>query len=125
MPKTVAEDPNRHTGRKFGDGHCVALVRDLANLPHTKEWRRGEKVRGSGCPSGTAISTFDQNGTYGNHLDGRSHCGILLAENSDGLLVFDQWVGNLARSRTIRYRGGAGKPVNDGDAYYVIELAIE
>ena len=80
-------------------------------------------MRGSGCASGTCIATFDPNDKYGNHTDGRSHAAVLIAENSDGLLVADQWLGKNAHERVIRYRDGSGDPTNDGDAFYVIELA--
>ena len=110
-------------GTVVGNGHCVAHVRQIGGLPHTSFWRRGELVRGSNCAPGTIIATFDDNGRYGNHVDGRSHCAVLLAENSDGLLVIDQWLAQPVHQRTIRYRGGAGAAVNDGDRYYTVEVA--
>jgi hypothetical protein len=42
--------------------------------------------------------------------------------NSDGLLVLDQWRGQPVHQRVIRYRGGQGDAVNDGDRFYVIEI---
>lgn len=69
---------------------------------------------------GTAVATFDPDGRYGNHLDGRSHAAVLLAVNADGLLAADQWIGQVVHERVIRFRGGQGDPANDGDAYYVI-----
>lgn len=119
----VSRDHQRHTGRVLGNGHCVAFARECCGLPPTAEWRRGDPVRGSDCAPGTAIATFDSNGRYGNHVDGRSHAAILLAENVDGLLVLDQWIGQPVHQRVIRYRGGNGDPVNDGDAFYTIEVA--
>jgi len=112
-------------GQVFGNGHCVALVRELAGLPHTAQWRRGDPVRGSNVAPGTAIATFYPDGGYGNHTDNRSHAAILLAENSDGLLVMDQWLGRPAQQRVIRFRQGAGDPVNDGDQYHTIEVTHE
>jgi hypothetical protein len=73
---------------------------------------------------GTAIATFDPNGTYGNHTDGRSHAAILMASDPKlGLHVWDQWVGHPVSMRWIRFQNGAPgvHPVNDGDAFYVIE----
>ncbi len=120
----IAQGHERHYGRFVGDNqHCVALVRECAGLPHTSRWRRGELVRGSGCAAGVVIATFDPDGRYGNHTDQRSHAAVLLAENDDGLLVCDQWVGQPCQQRVIRYRGGSGKPANDGDAYHIVELA--
>jgi hypothetical protein len=115
----------RHLGRAVGNGHCVAYVREVAGLPNTARWRRGNKVRGSDCELGTIIATFDPDGQYGNHGDGRSHCAVLLAERSNGLLVMDQWLGRTVHERTIRFRDGKGDAVNDGDAYFIVELADE
>ena len=109
-----------YNGRVVGNGHCVAFVRQVAGAPHTSQWRRGDHVRSSPPPAGTAIATFDPDGTYGNHTDGRSHTAILLEVRSDGLFVRDQWVGRPVATRLIRFRGGQGDPVNDGDAYYTI-----
>lgn len=109
-------------GEVLGNGHCVAFVREVTGLPQSAQWRRGDPVRGSGCASGTIIATFDADGTYGNHTDGRSHAAILLAEHSDGLLVADQWIGQPVHQRTIRYRNGNGYAANDGDRYCVVEV---
>ena len=120
----LAQGYERHYGSWVGETqHCVSLVRECSGLPHTSAWRRGELVRGSGCALGSVIATFDADGRYGNHTDGRSHAAILLAENSDGLLVCDQWVGQRCQQRVIRFRGGDGKRVNDGDAFHIVELA--
>lgn len=100
----------------------MAFVREAAGAPITTQWHRGDPVRGSDPSPGTAIATFEDNGRYGNHADGRSHAAILLAVNEDGLLVIDQWVGRAATQRTIRFRNGAGDACNDGDRFYVIEM---
>jgi hypothetical protein len=95
-----------------------------ANVPHTSKWRRGVRVRDNpDLAPGTAIATFDANGRYANATDGSSHAAILLDVRDDGLLVADQWVGRAVAERIVRYKGGAGDPVNDGDAYFVIECA--
>jgi hypothetical protein len=122
----VASDPHRHVGRVIGNGHCVAYVRDIAGLPPTASWRKGPSA--ATAAPGTAIATFDANGTYGNHTDGRSHAAILLEATEQGLQVIDQWVGRKVpapgvQQRLIRFRGGQGLPVDDGDAYYAIEVA--
>jgi hypothetical protein len=118
----LARGHDRHLGKEVGDGHCVALVHECSGLPPTRQWRRGDPVRGSNCAPGTVVATFDPDGSYGNHLDGRSHVAILLAENSDGLLVIDQWLNQPVHQRVVRFRGGAGDAVNDADRYYVVEL---
>jgi hypothetical protein len=81
-------------------------------------------VRGGEHAPGTAIATFNPDGKYGNHTDGRSHAAILVSVNSDGLLVYDQWLNQPVAQRTIRYRGltNSKNATNDGDAFYVIEL---
>ena len=84
-------------------------------------------TRGAGSrqlvATGTAIATFDPDGRYGNHTDGRSHAAIFVAEQGDGLLVWDQWVHHPVSQRIIHFRGGAGEPVNNGDQFCVIEQA--
>jgi hypothetical protein len=119
----IAERHEHHLGKVVGNGHCVAFVREVTGLPQTSEWRRGERVRGSAAARGTAIATFDPDGRYGNHMDGRSHAAILLAVNEDGLLVVDQWVGRTVRDRVLPFRGGRGDAANDGDAFSVVETA--
>ena len=110
-------------GKAVSTGHCVPLVRESCGAPHTSQWKRGALVRETECDEGTAIATFDSNGTYGNHTDGRSHAAILIAVNSDGLLVADQWIGQAPQQRVIRYKGGNDPKgaANDGDMFYVIE----
>jgi hypothetical protein len=69
-----------------------------------------------------AVATFDPNGRYGNHTDGRSHAAIFTSAQSDGLNVIDQWVGQPVHKRLIRFKDGEGDAVNDGDQYFVIEV---
>jgi hypothetical protein len=110
------------TGQVVGDGHCVAYVRAALDLPHTSTWRRGVRVRGGNVEPGTGIATFNGAGRYANAVDGSSHAAVLVAETSAGLVVTDQWVGHPVAERTIRYKGGVGAPVNDGDAFYCITV---
>jgi hypothetical protein len=120
----VARDAAAFIFRTVGDGHCVAFVREAAGAPHTSQWQRGPLVRDlAGAQKGLAIATFTPDGKYGNHTDGRSHAAILIAQQADGLLVWDQWVGHPVQQRVIRWRAGQGQPVNDGDAYHVIITA--
>ena len=117
----IAERPEAHAGQAVGNGHCVAFVRQAAGLPHTSQWRRGPSARHGALTPGTAIATFDQSGRYENHTGGRSHAAVLIKVTAPGLMVWDQWVGTPVHRRTIRFRGGAGQPVNDGDAFFAIE----
>lgn len=119
-----ARDPHAFVGRLVGNGHCVGFVREAASVPHTSQWRRGTKARGGDLPRGTAIATFDPiSNRYANSTDGRSHAAIFLHEQEAGLHVLDQWIGRPVAARLIRFSPGRNaRPVNDGDAYYVIEV---
>jgi hypothetical protein len=122
----IAANPEVYLGTVVGDGHCVAFVRHAAGAPQTALWRRGGWVHDlpqDALPKGLAIATFDPDGRYGNHTDGRSHAAILLARQGDGLLVLDQWKGQPVHQRLIRFRAGQGDPVNDGDRYALAEPA--
>ena len=119
----VARDPSSYAGQSVGNGQCVAYVEAAAETPTTASWKQGELVKGGDVPSGTAIATFDPNGTYGNHTDGRSHAAIFVSQQDAGLLVWDQWVGHPVSQRVIHFRAGQGEPVNDGDQFHVIEQA--
>ncbi len=121
MMPFVSKNYKYYQGVGAGNGHCVALVRSACEAPHTSLWKRGAPVREALFEIGTAIATFDANGKYGNHTDGRSHAAILLALDTDGLLVLDQWVGRPAGERKIRFKNGKGKACDDGDRYYIIE----
>ena len=113
-------NPERYSGKVVANGQCVRFVQEVGGMPHTSHWRRGAKVRGSHPPKGTVIATFDPNGRYGNHTDGRSHAAVFVGEQQAGLDVWDQWSGQPVHQRLIRFRGGAGKKVNDGDAFHVV-----
>ena len=116
-----ARDPHALVGRVVGNGHCVAFVREAAAAPHTSQWRPGARARGGNLPGGTAIATFDPvSRRYTNSTDGRSHAAIFLREQTDGLYVLDQWAGRPVAARLIRF-APASQPVNDGNAYHVIE----
>lgn len=117
----VADHPMQYLHQVVGDGHCVALVQEAAGAPATTHWRCGAKVTDD-VPRGTAIATFDPDGRYGNHVDGRSHAAILLASRADGLRVLDQWTGQPTDVRTIAFRNGAGDAANDGDQFHVVEV---
>lgn len=122
MPFIVA-NPETHAGLVVGNGHCVRFLQLAGGLPHTSTWRRGALVRESGAAPGTAIATFDPDGRYGNHVDGRSHTAVLVAIEEAGLSVWDQWVGQPVHQRLLRYRAGHGRAANDGNRFYVIEPA--
>lgn len=120
----IASDPSNYQGQAVGSGQCVAFVQQAAHAPQTVLWKRGALVKGNTALSeGTAIATFSDAGAYTNSLDGSSHAAIYAGQDAAGLQVWDQWKGQPVHQRTIRYQGGAAgvHPVNDGDAFYVIE----
>ena len=119
----VAQAPSSFVGQSVGNEQCVAYVQVASGAPRTPRWKRGNLVRGSGAPQGIAIATFDPDGTYGNHVDGRSHSAILHEELPEGLLVWDQWLNHPVAPRLIHFRSGTGAAVNDGDQFFVIEEA--
>ncbi len=106
-------------GTSVGSGQCVAYVQAVAGAPLTAHWRRGQIVKESPITPGTAIATFDDDGKYGNHTDGRSHAAIYLGQDAIGLHVLDAWVGQPVHFRVIAF--GRPLPVNDGNKFYVIE----
>ena len=112
-----------HAGAVVGNGHCVRFLQVVGGVPHTSTWRKGASARDGALAPGTAIATFDPDGSYGNHLDGRSHAAVLERVQANGLMVWDQWVGHPVARRLLRFRNGEGLAVNDGDRFYVIEPA--
>jgi len=120
----IAQDPESYKGKVVGTGHCVPFVQKASGAPITSNWKRGVKVKGNASIlEGTAIATFDVNGKYTNSMDGTSHAAIYVGQDAVGLQVWDQWKTQPVHERTIRFQGGADgvKPVNDGDAFYVID----
>ncbi len=117
----IAQAPTQFLDQSVGSGECVAYVQTAARAPLTSAWRRGELVKDSQTPSGTAIATFDPDGRYGNHSDGRSHAAIFHSQVPEGLLVWDQWHGHRVSPRVIRFKDGSGPPCDDGDKFFVIE----
>lgn len=115
----IAPDPEKYNGKIVDDGQCVAFVKEASGAPQTSLWKEGEQVRGANIPTGTAIATFID-GVYPSHAHG-NHASIYVSQNDEGLVVWDQWVGQPVHKRTIHFKGGVGSPSNDGDAFSVIE----
>jgi hypothetical protein len=117
----VAQNPESKLNAVVGNGHCVAYVRAVTNLPSSSTWKAGGKVRGdSSIVSGTAIATFEKDGSYADNPTGQ-HAAIFVEATDEGLRVYDQWVGQPVSLRLIRFRNGQGSRSNDGDAFSVIE----
>ena len=120
----IANSPETSSGKVIGSGQCVAFVQQASAAPLTAQWTRGQKAKENPTlQKGSAIATFDANGKYTNSTDGTSHAAIYAGQNAQGLQVWDQWLGQPVHRRTIRFQAGAAgvKPVNDGDAFYVVE----
>ncbi|MCU1294224.1 MAG: hypothetical protein JWP08_3074 [Bryobacterales bacterium] len=120
----IASNPKSYDGKVAGTGQCVSFVQQASGAPQTALWKRGKKVKGDlTITKGTAIATFNAVGKYTNSLDGTSHAAIYISQDGLGVVVWDQWKGQPVHQRTIRFQGGAigVKPVNDGDAFYVID----
>lgn len=113
------QDPSKHAGKIIGDGQCVAFVRSCSGAPPSSQWREGSRVRGAGLSSGTAIATF-VNGKYPDENTGQ-HAAIYIKQDTMGIEVWDQWVGQPVHKRVIQFKGGQGSRSNDGDAFSVIE----
>jgi hypothetical protein len=114
---------------KVGTKQCVALVQCFTAVPHTSLWRAGETVAGNkAIAKGTVIATF-ANGRYLSLRQG-NHAAFFLRACGDGIWVMDQWADDIRKKaiseRLIRARG-ANKdgsypnPVNNADAYSVVE----
>ena len=119
----LAAHPEAFAGEVVGDGHCVALVKAAAGAPPTSAWRRGALVRGNpAIARGTAIATFEADGTYTSRSG--NHAAIYLGQDAAGIWVYDQWRGQPAHRRLIRFEGGRGSDrgskSNDGKRFAVI-----
>jgi len=123
--------PTRYVGRVFGNGQCVALVRQIAHLPHIWAWRQGDNVErlataGKPPPIGTPIATFGSRGHYTNRLDGTSHAAIIAGYTQDslgiykGMRVLDQYVGCPARIHTIPFNHAGGRVISNASNYSLI-----
>lgn len=126
MYRALANDIENTIGRVIGTGQCVALVQAIAHAPLTKFWKPGIKVRGADLPLGTVIATFDPDGHYGNHTDGRSHAAIYVGQDEFAIRVVDQWLKQPSHHRSIRFTTvPTTRPVNDGNHYFVVESNSE
>jgi hypothetical protein len=118
----IVDNVEEHEDQIIDNGHCVRFLQEAGDLPITVSWKRGAKVKdNTSIPKGTCIATFSKDGVYENRTDGASHCAVYLGQTPEGLIVYDQWIGNPVSIRTIWFRDGKGSAANDGDQYYVIE----
>jgi len=116
----IAKDPSSFKGKVVGSGHCVPYVQAAALAPPTSSWKEGVKVKGALLTAGTAIASF-QGGKYMNDTTGKSHAAIFVSQDANGIVVWDQWIGQPVHTRTIRFQATGATPVNNGNEYSVIE----
>ena len=115
----IATNPAGYLGQVVGTGHCVPYVQTCACAPQARLWKEGTKAKSAlTLQTGTAIATF-KNGMYPNNSTG-NHAAIYISQDAIGIWVYDQWIGQPVHKRLIRFKGGMGDAVNDGDAYSVI-----
>jgi hypothetical protein len=110
-------------GQLVGNGQCVTFIHAAIPTPPSSAWRKGTQVKGAMITPGTVIATFDSDGRYGNHMNGSSHAAIYLGQDLLGIRVLDQWHGHTTQpvhERLIRFKGGHGLKVDDGDQFYVV-----
>lgn len=113
----ICPNASNYRGNKVGTGHCVSLIQTCSAAPHTSQWRQGPRVKGLSLQPGTVIATF-RNGKYPNVTGW--HAAIYISQDSQGIWVWDQWVGKPVHKRLIRFKNGRGTANNDGDAYSVV-----
>jgi hypothetical protein len=115
--------------RLYGDAipksECAALPQAL-KVSNTSQWRRGPRVQDVDfIAPGTVIATL-QEGVYLSDYSGKSHVGIFLAKNKDGLIMLDQWIGEGGDLgiRFRRFNLEPGKPRAFDAARYFFDPTI-
>ena len=89
-------------GQSVGTGQCVALAQATSDVGYTSTWSPGAQVEGdTDIAVGTVIATFGSDGTYTNTY-GQSHTAIYLGQDSSGIYVEDQWLGQAAQTETYQ-----------------------
>jgi len=66
------------------------------------------------------IATFGSDGTYTNTV-GQSHAAIYLGQDSTGIIVEDQWSGQVATQRHINWT--TTNSYESGSRFYVVSHA--
>ena len=119
--KYLCSATHQHQGQVIGDGHCVSLIKQCSNAPHTSLWLRGSQVlslKPGSIKEGSIIATF-KNGKYPNKSG--YHAAIYIEHTSNGIWVWDQWVGMPVHKRFIRFRNDNASASNTAQAYSLVE----
>ena len=74
---------------------------------------------GQDLPAGTIIATFENNRYPSRH---GHHAAIYIKQDSQGIWVWDQWIGKPVHKRLIRIRHDGADPGNTAQQYRVVEL---
>ncbi|MDR2925216.1 MAG: BPSL0067 family protein [Azoarcus sp.] len=103
---------------------CVAAVKAMTGLlgVGTSRWRRGKKVKSNSISPGTAIATFPIEVEDRERFRFKGHAAIFVRHAATGIIVYDQWDNKRFSTRLINYRC-SGHVSDDGEAFFVIELA--
>jgi hypothetical protein len=118
---TVASNYSTMMGQSVGSGECVALVQATSNVGQTSTWTPGDLVQGNtNLAAGTVIATFGSDGSYTNTY-GQSHAAIYLGQDSAGIIVEDQWSGQVATQRHINWT--TVNSYESGSKFYVVSHA--
>jgi hypothetical protein len=119
----VIKDFERLKDRVVGSGQCPGIVQHHGGLPLVRTWFEGPKVKGTpAIPYGTAVATFVA-GKYPNWQHG-NHVAIYIDQDpAKGVLVFDQWTGQPAGYRWMKFGDGVKDRSNDGAALSIILTA--
>src|SRR5271154_2167551 len=105
-------------GQSVGTGQCVALAQASSDVGYTSTWSPGAQVEGeTDIAVGTVIATFGSDGTYTNTY-GQSHTAIYLGQDSSGIFVEDQWLGQPAQTRHINWT--TTNSYESGSQFYVV-----
>ncbi|WP_082219545.1 BPSL0067 family protein [Massilia sp. NR 4-1] len=108
----------------FGNGQCVALVRELTGAPASSTWREGDKLVdlleiNVPIAPGTAIATFFD-GRYPNWPHG-NHAAIFLRWVSNGIEVFHQWKGKAPHRRVLYFGRSQAQAFLRAEHYSVVK----
>ena len=122
MGPYVAHHPDQYRGQHLGVTHqCTDFVKTASGAPPASLWHKGEAVHGNMTIAiGTAIACGWDGNIYPSRPHG-NHAAIFISEDSNGIRVIDQWLGQRPHERVIHFRGGNGSASNDGDKFYVVE----
>lgn len=118
------QKPQRLIDQVVGNGHCVALIRECSNAPHTSTWRPGLRVmslKSHQVKTGSIVATF-LNGKYPNKTGW--HAAVYISHDKQGIWVWDQWLGKAVHKRLIRSNNDKATASNQAEEYRLVEFDI-